>query len=138
VTGQRYSDTVIVDHLAAWLNRQRDPSGADTIDYLSVLIAGSGRPLLADTWDLEARIEPDRYGVDAVVGDIGDYTIRAAQATDADADLVVAISTPHGDDHALVIVVDGRTILPATPPASTGSAAPDPTDNRPTHQEEHS
>lgn len=111
MTTDPHPDTIIVDHLTAWLNQQTDVSGGDAVDILCELIAASGRPLLNETWDVTADVDEDRYGICTATAEVGAYRIRAAQDPSHDAEVIVSIDTPDGDDFGLAIEVNGRRVL---------------------------
>ncbi|GAA1577238.1 hypothetical protein GCM10009827_118850 [Dactylosporangium maewongense] len=116
---KRHPDTFIVDELTAYLNGTADPSGGDLMDLVGQLIAGSGRPLLNQTWDVAAEVTEDRYGLLTATVTAGPYTIRVAQTTSGPADLCVAITSgdteADHDDWGLAITVDDRPVLDAMP-----------------------
>jgi hypothetical protein len=114
-----HPDTFIVDELTAHLNGTADPSGGDLMDLAGQLIAGSGRPLLNETWDVTAEVTEDRYGLLTATVTAGPYTIRVAQPTTGPADLRVAITSndteADRDDWGLAITVDDRPVLDPMP-----------------------
>ncbi|MFG2042201.1 hypothetical protein [Dactylosporangium sp. NPDC048998] len=116
---ERHPDTSIVDDLTAYLNSTADPSGADLMDLVGQLIAGSGRPLLNETWDVTAEVSEDRYGLLTATVTAGPYTIRVAQPTTGPADLQVAITSgdtdANRDDWGLAVTVDDRPVLDPMP-----------------------
>ncbi|MGI5238712.1 hypothetical protein [Dactylosporangium sp. CA-139066] len=118
-TGERHPDTAIVDELTAYLNSTTDPSGADLMNLVGQLIAGSGRPLLNETWDVTAEVTEDRYGLVTATVTAGPYTIRVAQPPAGPADLQVAVTSgdteADGDDWGLAITVDDRAVLDPMP-----------------------
>jgi hypothetical protein len=122
-----HPDTVLVDRLTAYLNREHEPSGADTLEYLSLLIDGSGRPLLSETWEFTTDLSEDRHGLTTAAITAGSYTIRVAQMPDRSGDLAVTITSADNvadrDDYGLAITVDGRPVLePMT--CTTGTTVP--------------
>lgn len=127
--GERHPDTAIVDDLTAYLNSTADPSGGDLMDLVGQLIAGSGRPLLNETWDLTAEVSEDRYGLLTATIIAGPYTIRVAQPTAGGADLLVAITSgdteADGDDWGLAITVDDRPVLDPMPNTWRSTVPPD-------------
>lgn len=118
---ERHPDTSIVDDLTAYLNSTADPSGGDLMDLVGQLIAGSGRPLLNETWDFTAEVTEDRHGLVTATVTAGPYTIRVFQPTSGPADLQVAITSSDTDDDAdrndlgLAVTVDDRPVLDAMP-----------------------
>lgn len=123
----QHPDTVLVDRLTAYLNREQEPSGADTLEYLSLLIDGSGRPLLSETWEFATDLSEDRHGLVTATVTAGSYTIRVAQTPDSSGDLTLTITSADNDadrdDYGLAITVDGRSVLdPMT--CTTGSTVP--------------
>lgn len=119
----RQPDTLIVDALTAFLNRD-EPSGADTVELLMQLIDRSGRPLLTmPTEDIDAEVREDRYGLRTAYVDVGGMTIRIFQPTTGTADLRIEVDTGDGDDLGLAITVDGRPVLDAMT-CTTGSTVP--------------
>lgn len=132
-SGQRHPDTLIVDQLTALLNRHPEPSGADAVALLCQLIAGSGRPLLAETWLIEVDSTEDRYGIAIATVTAGPYLIRVSQATDGTAELRVDIAVEDGDDHGLAITVNGRSVLDPVPHARSGTSTVPP-DRQPSHR----
>ena len=122
-----HPDTVLVDRLTAYLNREPEPSGADTLEYLSLLIDGSGRPLLSETWEFTTDLREDRHGLVTATITAGRYTIRVAQIHDRSGDLAVTITSADNpadrDDSGLALTVYGRPVLdPMT--CTTGSTVP--------------
>jgi len=118
----RHPDTVVVDTLTAFLNRNDEPSGADTVALLTDLIAHTGRPLHAQpSVDIDADVEQDRYGLFTTVVTAGEITVRVYQPTDGTSDLHVAITTDDGDDYGLAVTVDGQSVLDAMPNTWTSS-----------------
>ncbi len=117
--GERHPDTWIVDELTAYLNSTREPSGADVTDLVCQLIAGSGRPLLNETWDVTAEVTEDRYGLLTATVTAGPYTIRVAQPASGPADLHIAVTSgdteADRDDWGLAITVDDRPVLDPMP-----------------------
>ncbi|GAA4259866.1 hypothetical protein [Dactylosporangium darangshiense] len=117
--GVRHPDTVLIDELTAYLNSTHEPSGGDVVDLLDQLIAGSGRPLLNEAWDVTAEVSEDRYGLLTATVTAGPYTIRVAQPTSGPADLHVAITSSDTeadrDDWGLAITVDDRPVLDPMP-----------------------
>ena len=113
--GVEHPDTVLVDQLTAFLNREHEPSGADLLEYLSLLIDGSGRPVLQETWEFTTDLSEDRHGLLTATITAGSYTIRVTQPTDKSGDLTVTItSADHDDDRddfGLAITIDGRSVL---------------------------
>jgi hypothetical protein len=124
-----HPDTVLVDRLTAYLNSEHEPSGADTLEYLSLLIDSSGRPLLAETWEFTTDLTEDRYGLRTATITAGPFTIRVTQPTDRSGDLTVAITsadTPADrDDYGLSITVDDRPVLDPMTFTHTSSVPPD-------------
>jgi hypothetical protein len=118
------SDAAILDRLTAYLNGTSEPSGADVVQLLCELLAASGRPLLAETWDFAAIVDEDRHGVPSAVVNAGPCTVRVTQPTSGPGDLTIAVTSNHADsgEHdssGLAVTVDGRTVLhPATEPAA--------------------
>lgn len=112
---QVHPDTVVVDRLTAFLNRDPEPSGADALELMSLLIHGSGRPLLAETWPVEATVSEDRYGIPTATVTAGHYQVRVVQATDDAGDLRVEITDDDGDDVGLAVTVNGRRVLGPMP-----------------------
>jgi hypothetical protein len=114
-----HPDTVLVDMLTAYLNTEHEPSGADIADLVCQLITGSGRPLLAERWELTADVLEDRHGLLTATLTAGAYTIRVGQTTDRTGDLTVAITSADTaadrDDYGLAITVDDRPILDPMP-----------------------
>lgn len=122
----RHPDTVLVDTLTGFLNRDSEPSGADAVALMMHLIDGSGRPLHTQpTDDVGAEVTEDRYGLYTAVVTVGDVTVRVYQPTDGTADLRVAITTGDGDDYGLAVTVDGRPVLDAMPCTWTSSVPAD-------------
>ncbi|MET7397353.1 hypothetical protein ABZS66_28095 [Dactylosporangium sp. NPDC005572] len=117
--GPRHPDSVLVDELTAFLNSTADPSSGDLMDLVGQLIAGGGRPLLNETWDITADVTEDRYGLLTATVTAGPYTIRVSQPTGGPADLHVAITssgTEAGrDDWGLAVTVDDRPVLDPMP-----------------------
>jgi hypothetical protein len=106
-----HPDTVLVDALTAFLNRDGSPSGADAVNLMTELIAASGRPLLDSTpWALHTEVTTDRFGLATATVTAGPYRIRVHQPTavDAAADLHIAITTGNGHTPAPAITVNGR------------------------------
>jgi hypothetical protein len=120
-----HPDTAIVDELTAFLNRDPEPSGADAVELMSSLIAGSGRPLLTETWPLEAQVSEDRYGIVTATVTAGPYTIRVRQPADGTADLRIEVDSEDGDDYGLAIAVNGRAVLDPMTFTWTSSVPPD-------------
>lgn len=120
----RGPDTLIVDALTAFLNRESEPSGADTMQLLMQMIAHSGRPLLTmPTEQIFAEVREDRYGLRTAHVDVGGVTIRIFQPTSGSADLRIEVDTGDGDDLGLAITVNGRPVLDAMT-CTTGSTVP--------------
>jgi hypothetical protein len=124
-----HPDTVLVDRLTAYLNSEHEPSGADTLEYLSLLIDSSGRPLLAETWEFTTDLTEDRYGLLTATITAGPFTIRVTQPTDRSGDLTVAITSadPPADrnDYGPSITVDDRPVLDPMTFTHTSSVPPD-------------
>lgn len=120
----RHSDTLIVDALTAFLNRESEPSGADTVELVMQLITVSGRPLHTQpTTELQAEVREDRYGLCTAIVEAGDIRIRVYQPTTGNADLRIEVDTGDGDDLGLAITVNGRPVLDAMT-CTTGSTVP--------------
>jgi hypothetical protein len=109
--GTAHPDTVIVDALTAFFNRESEPSGADAVELMCALIAASGRPLLTETWPVQADVEEDRYGIATATVHVGPYTVRVGQPADGGGDLRVEVVSDDGDDYGLAIAVNGRAVL---------------------------
>jgi len=120
----RRPDTMIVDRLTAFLNRDSEPSGADTVELIMQLIQASGRPLLTQpTIEIDAEVREDRYGLYTAVVTADDTTIRIYQPTSGTADLCIEVDTGDGDDLGVAITVNGRPVLDAMT-CTTGSTVP--------------
>ncbi len=80
---------------------------------------GSGRPLLAETWEFTTDLREDRHGLFTATITAGPYTVRVAQTTDGTGELTVAITSAGDiadrDDYGLAITVDGRPVLDPMP-----------------------
>ncbi|MEU7925086.1 hypothetical protein [Micromonospora sp. NPDC049107] len=125
MTGDRHPDTMIVDELTAFLNREADPSGADVVELLCGLISGSGRPLIDEAWEIEAEVTETRYGLQVAAVTADKYVVRVYQPTDRSADLRVEVLTEDGDDFGLAVTVDGRPVLDAMTFTWTSTVPPD-------------
>lgn len=124
---QQPQDTTIVNQLAAFLNRDSEPSGADTLEFLTLLIHGSGRPLLTvPTLDVNAEVTEDRYGLYTATVTIGGITIRVFQPVDDSADVCVDIHQEHGygEPHRVMVTAAGRAVLNPMPLTATIPADP--------------
>jgi hypothetical protein len=121
----RHPDTAIVDAVAAFLNRDPEPSGADALELMSLLVEGSGRPLLPGTWQIDAQVTEDRYGIATATVTAGAYTIRIRQLADRSGDLRVDVVSADGDDYGLAVTVNGRRVLDPMPCTWTSSVPPD-------------
>ncbi|MFK3983084.1 hypothetical protein ACI2K4_22240 [Micromonospora sp. NPDC050397] len=125
MTGDRHPDTVILDDLTAFLNREADPSGADVVSLLSALISGSGRPLLDEAWEIDAEVTETRHGLQVAAVTADKYVVRVYQPTDRTADLRVDVSTEDGDDFGLAVTVNGRPVLDPMTFTWTSTVPPD-------------
>lgn len=120
----RQTDTLIVDRLTAFLNRDSEPGGADTVELIMQLIQASGRPLLTQpTIEIDAEVREDRYGLYTAVVTADDTTIRIYQPAGGTADLRIEVDTGDGDDLGVAITVNGRPVLDAMT-CTTGSTVP--------------
>ncbi|MFG1650664.1 hypothetical protein ACGFIE_12085 [Micromonospora sp. NPDC049275] len=126
--GQQHPDTAIVDALTAFLNREAEPSGADALELVSSLIDSSGRPLLAETWDVNAAVSEDRYGVPTATITAGPVTIAVTPVPGTAAPLSVAIATENGEYVSLDLTVNQHPVhhpaVLAPCPASTDPSGP--------------
>ncbi|MEV1109135.1 hypothetical protein AB0I95_10825 [Micromonospora sp. NPDC049751] len=123
--GEQHADTVIVDALTAFLNRDPEPSAADALQLMSTLIDSSGRPLLAETWDFTTEVSEDRYGIPTATLTAGPVTIAVTQLPGAAAPLRIAITTDNGEHVSLDLTVnqhpvhDPAVLSPSPAPADS-------------------
>jgi hypothetical protein len=121
---RRQPDTMIVDRLTAFLNRDSEPSGADTVELIMQLIQASGRPLLTQpTTEIDAEVREDRYGLATALITADDTTIRIYQPTSGTTDLRIEVNTGDSDDLGVAITVNDRPVLDAMT-CTTGSTVP--------------
>jgi hypothetical protein len=125
-----HPDTKLVDQLTAWFNTQQSVSGADTVEYVSLLISGSGRPLLRETWSFTTDLDEDRHGLTTATVTAGPFTILVTQTVDDSSDLTVAITTTdEAADHrglGLAVTVDDRPVVDPSTRAARVTVAVDP------------
>ncbi|WP_033339579.1 hypothetical protein [Catenuloplanes japonicus] len=76
---ERHPDTVLLDRLTAFINRNHPPSGADVVQLLCELLDSSGRPVISEPWEMTAEVIEDQHGIPAVVVTAGGYTVRLFQ-----------------------------------------------------------